>query len=302
MHRIPFHQCEMRILFTIPHFFRNDGHGVHGSTLCPPHVRSRAVATCVGALNELFGHGQLITDIGSLTSRAANNMTRANKLAVVLCTSGQDHLLSRLDLPQGSFVHQATDCEPQLLGFECHRVLAENIDRYDYFCYLEDDLILHDPWFFMKLTALTTLFSDRAVFQPNRYEAPRRSSISRAYIDGALPPSLLEPYKDIQAGPICDFSFLGHMCHMRIADNPHSGCFFLNAKQMQHWTQSTHFLSRDTSFVGPLESAATLGILRHFAIYKSTPDCANFLEIEHFGNLGSANIGSVISLPPHSQT
>ena len=41
---------------------------------------------------------------------------------------------------------------------------------------------------------------------------------------------------------------------------------------------------RDTSFLGPLESAATLGILRTFSIYKPAPENAAFLEIAHAGN------------------
>ncbi|WP_207436498.1 hypothetical protein, partial [Sabulibacter ruber] len=44
------------------------------------------------------------------------------------------------------------------------------------------------------------------------------------------------------------------------------------------------FLDRDASFVGPLESAATLGIMRSFKIYKPHESCANFLEIHHACN------------------
>jgi hypothetical protein len=38
------------------------------------------------------------------------------------------------------------------------------------------------------------------------------------------------------------------------------------------------FFDRDTSFIGPLESAATLGIMRAFRIYKPAPEHAAFLE------------------------
>jgi hypothetical protein len=65
--------------------------------------------------------------------------------------------------------------------------------------------------------------------------------------------------------------------------NPHSGCFFLNAAQMSRWAARPDFLDRDTSFIGPLESAATLGIMRTFRVYKPTVENANFLEIEHHG-------------------
>ncbi len=35
--------------------------------------------------------------------------------------------------------------------------------------------------------------------------------------------------------------------------------------------------------IGPLESAATLGIMRSLKIYKPAPENANFLEVEHHG-------------------
>jgi hypothetical protein len=52
---------------------------------------------------------------------------------------------------------------------------------------------------------------------------------------------------------------------------------------MAHWAAQPYFLDRDTSFIGPLESAATLGIMRAFKVYKPAPPNAGFLEIQHFG-------------------
>jgi hypothetical protein len=65
--------------------------------------------------------------------------------------------------------------------------------------------------------------------------------------------------------------------------NPHSGCFFLNARQMEHWAAQRHFLDRDSRLIGPLETAATLGVLRTFKIYRPAPINADFLEVQHFG-------------------
>ena len=52
---------------------------------------------------------------------------------------------------------------------------------------------------------------------------------------------------------------------------------------METWARQPYFLDRDTRFVGPLESAATLGIMRTFRVYKAAVESAGFLEIEHFG-------------------
>ena len=78
--------------------------------------------------------------------------------------------------------------------------------------------------------------------------------------------------------------------------NPHSGCYFLNAEQMEKWASTPYFLDRDTSFIGPLESAATLGTMKTFRIYKPAADDSNFLEIQHFGTTFLSLIGNQISI------
>jgi hypothetical protein len=78
--------------------------------------------------------------------------------------------------------------------------------------------------------------------------------------------------------------------------NPHSGCYFLNAEQMNHWVSKPYFLDGDTSFIGPLESAATLGIMRSFRVYKPANFNANFLEIQHFGSGFLSLIGNKVKL------
>ncbi len=65
---------------------------------------------------------------------------------------------------------------------------------------------------------------------------------------------------------------------------------------MVYWVKQEHFLDRDTSFVSPLESAATLGIMKTFRIYKTVPQQANFLEIQHFGTGFLRLIGEQVCL------
>ncbi|NEP47205.1 MAG: calcium-binding protein, partial [Okeania sp. SIO2H7] len=77
--------------------------------------------------------------------------------------------------------------------------------------------------------------------------------------------------------------------------NPHAGCYFLNAEQMKQWASKPYFLDRDTNFIGPLESAATLGIMKTFRIYKTAGPDASFLEIQHFGTTFLSLIGNQIS-------
>jgi hypothetical protein len=76
--------------------------------------------------------------------------------------------------------------------------------------------------------------------------------------------------------------------------NPHAGCYFLNGEQMREWASKPYFLDRDTNFIGPLESAATLGIMKTFRIYKTAGPDASFLEIQHFGTTFLSLIGNQI--------
>lgn len=212
----------------------------------------------------------------------------------MVCTTRDSHLIRDLELPLHLFKHSPTKAEPLLLGFECQTVLRDNIDNYDYYCFLEDDLILHDPWFFHKLRWFSDAFGIDTLLQPNRFEVPVRDDLLKAYIDGDIPSHLVTPFQNLADVPVLSHTFFDVHCDFVRPGNPHSGCYFLNSDQMQRWAASAHFLDRDTSFVGPLESAATLCILKTFRIYKPYRSTASFLEIEHHGSAGSANIGKVI--------
>ena len=45
---------------------------------------------------------------------------------------------------------------------------------------------------------------------------------------------------------------------------------------MASWAARADFLNRESRFIGPLESAATLGIIRAFNVYK--PSKSNTME------------------------
>ena len=50
--------------------------------------------------------------------------------------------------------------------------------------------------------------------------------------------------------------------------NPHSGFFVLSAEQFDTMSRQQHFLDMDCSFISPLESAATLCLLKNFSVFK----------------------------------
>jgi hypothetical protein len=287
----------MRILLTIAHFFKPDS-GQHASQRKDPRPRLQALTLNIAGLHQLFGKAQNVISIAQRLTLPANQL-QAHDLDIIVCTTQHNHLLDALALPYHFYKHCPTQADPLLLGFECQAVLRDCLGQYDYYCFLEDDLILHDPWFFAKLNWFTQQAGDSNLLQPNRYEVSSHSLICKAYIDGDLAPQVTAPFQQVKERPTIEGKLMGSSITFRRALNPHSGCYFLNANQMAHWASQPYFLEREISFVGPLESAATLGIMKAFRIYKPAPEQANFLEIQHFGmnflNLIGKNVDLVRS-------
>jgi hypothetical protein len=287
----------MRILFTIAHFFNPSGGGRHASQGKDPRPRIQALTACVSALHQLFGKSQCVLDIAQRQALPANQ-SQAHDIDVVVCTTSDFHLLSQVPLPPPLYTHHATSAEPMLLGFECQAVLADGLGKYDYYCFLEDDLCIHDPWFFVKLNWFAQITGDGNLLQPNRYEVSVTGAVRKAYIDGDIVPRATARFQNVGEQPELNGKIMGTPVPFRRALNPHSGCYFLNASQMAYWAQQPYFLDRDTSFIGPLESAATLGVMRTFRIYKPAPSMAAFLEIEHAGTGFLGLIGGQVGLSP----
>ena len=200
-----------------------------------------------------------------------------------------------LVLPEGSFL-QAVLPEggnPRHLGFFAQQVLAQQDGAYDYYCYLEDDLVVHDVEFFWKLAWFNQQFGAGKLLQPNRYEQELDSPyFQRGYIDpdgwdnpaaAERIPAMryLEQFTDFGQAPVLELPYLGRILRFCKAKNPHAGCFFLTAEQFARYQAQPFFGVPSEEWIGPLESAATIGLVKTFAVYK--PDFANgaFLEIEH---------------------
>ena len=175
-------------------------------------------------------------------------------------------------------------------------VLRDALGRYDYYAYLEDDLILLDPCFFHKLAWFDSIAGFESLLQPNRYEVADSMVARKVYVDGDLRPRVTSGVREVQASPEITAEAFGAPVRFRPALNPHSGCYFLTAEQMTYWAGQSYFLDRDTSFIGPLESAATLGIFRAFSVYKPVREQAGFLEIQHVGTQFLNQVGTELPL------
>ena len=271
----------MKILVTIPHYFNAHGDGKYVSTSSNSASRSEACRAAITALRRLFGSPQYRLDIDAWNAVPVNQ-SNTHELELVLCTTRGHHLIQQLGLPEAAYGHRAFEVEPMMLEFECQQVLREAIGKYDYYCFLEDDLIIHDPSFFRKLTWFHRRFGDECLVQPNRFELGGLDAlVTKLYIDGNLPPRSTARFQSIAQTPELTLPYLDATIRLVRPVNPHSACYFLTQSQMIHWAEQPHFLDRDISWCGPLESAATLGIMKTFRLYKPAPENMDFLELEH---------------------
>ena len=218
------------------------------------------------------------------------NSQAADAVDIAVCTVGDSHLINSLSVPRGMFHHQPVKCDPMMIGFACQQVLKAHLGKYDLYCYLEDDLLIKDSYFHQKLEWFTRTFGDEVVLLPHRYEISAKEALHKLYIDGPVRPDFTARWQDVNDCRMLNADFLGSEISFERWSNPHSGCFFLNAAQMARWVESPTFGDGDCSFAGPLESAASLGIMKTFRIHKPAAANAGFFELHHLHNryLGEA--------------
>ena len=289
----------MRVLIAIPHVFNPRGGGGYGSEGANPQPRISALTQSLQSLHALFGSQQVYFRYTDKLYSLPANHKHPVQIDVVVCTTQNLHILDRLPVPAGCYKHYPTQCEPMLLGFECHGVLKAGLGNYDYYGYIEDDIIIHDPLFFHKLSWFNSWVDNGWLLQPNRFEiASDDGVIAKNYIDPELLFHTGKPEENFAHYFTDNLTItakvMGKEVIIRRAENPHSGCFFLNQQQMELWAGQKYFMDRDARFFGPLESAASLGIARTFRVYKPGIENANFLEIEHFGDAWSQKIHGTV--------
>ena len=230
----------------------------------------------------------------------AANLDHRHQIDLHVVTDGSHHVLNHLDAPyRQRLIHVPTaPSDPLNLGFEAQAYLASQLDEgYDLLAYFEDDLIIHDPFFFHKLDRFVDEAGLDSVLLPQRFEfLPIPARIDKLYIDGAMPSDQLQLFLPDPSPPLQLGDSLWGDVMFESPRNPHAGCFVLRADQLRHWSQQSWWLDGDCSFISPLESAATLGLIKTFKLYKPTYASAMFLEAQHWG---TSFVGLMGRATPH---
>ena len=130
---------------------------------------------------------------------------------------------------------------------------------------------------------------------PNRIETLEgQGQLRRFYIDGNYNPAASLHYRQSQDLSL-SMQHLGEWVQFDQPSNLHSGCFFLNRDQSYLFLNSGHAGVVDESFHGPLESAATLAMLKTFQLLKPAHANGRFLTVEH----GGRNFMGLVPSLPH---
>jgi hypothetical protein len=267
----------MRILFTIAHSFQPIAQGHDASQRNDPQSRLQTLTTSISALHQLFGNPQQSIYMRQAPALSAKQV-QAHDIDVVVCTTQSDHLLDRLPLPSQLYQHHSTQGDPSLLGVECQALLRDRLDNYDYYCFLEDNLILHDPWFFAKLNWFTQQADELSLLQPHCY-AVADDSNHKIYRDQEIASHVSTSQERSQF----QGKMMGIPMRFQQVLHPRSNCYFLNQTQMRHWTSQPYFLGHNSCGLAQLESPTSPSLMNAFRVYKTASEQASFFAIQQSG-------------------
>jgi hypothetical protein len=269
----------MRLLIIVPHYFNPDpaGNSLYGSCLPDPVSRIAGLNAAIVGLHRYFGPNHY-----GLNGRRLEGH-EPSVLDIVIVTVQGKNVLEWIGITPQHYevVHFGGD--PMMLGFEVHRIMRERAGAYDYYGYMEDDLIIDDPAFFHKLSWFQSCFGPRTLLQPVRYEMSESATLAKIAIDRDIAEEQLLPFRRAGQQTSLSGEYGGMTQTFRIAPNPHSGCHFVSEEQLRLWISLPTFYDRQVAWRGPIESSNTLTAGKVFDMYKPATPNPWFLSIQHAG-------------------
>jgi hypothetical protein len=272
----------MRVLVVVSHYCSPEEEPRYASVdASRVGERKAAIERLIEGWRNEFGAGQAVL---SPAKRAFEYVPPpVEEVSIRVLTMEDRHVLDEeFCRTNGVTVVKTSPSHPRMLGFEAAKIFADHRNRFDVFVFTEDDLLVQDALFLDKIVWFTETFGYRRLLMPSRFEWNVKGPAVKTFIDGDVAARVTDRWFT----NLPDDEFLSHrvfnrMVNFRRARNPHSGMHVLTREQLSYWMQQPHWADQDTSFVGPLESSATLGVLKTFAIYKAWGRSFGFLGVEH---------------------
>ncbi|MEG3988922.1 hypothetical protein QUA13_17525 [Microcoleus sp. S28C3] len=168
-------------------------------------------------------------------------------------------------------IQEGPECDPMLVEFRLQEEFVERVEKFDWFLFIEDDIVLYDAFILEKLENFNRQSGyENAILYPNRYEMDQGT---KRYIDLTIQQPLL--WNQLSSVEIEGVKFAEF-------NNPHSAFYCLSRNQMKQWIKSGRIFKNQVVNVGLLESAATFCLLECFTIYKPHPSNLNYFEVRHY--------------------
>lgn len=170
------------------------------------------------------------------------------------------------------YVEEQQTCEPLYVPYSIQdKFMARKSEPFDWFLFMEDDIVIHDSSFLDKLILFNQHCPEsNGILYPNRYEMLEGT---KRYID-------LTINEDMAWDRLSVFEING----VKYAEcqNSHAALYCLTAKQLDYWSRCDRDWRNLDFMVGPLECAGTFSLLESFIIYKPHPQNLHSFEVEHY--------------------
>lgn len=177
------------------------------------------------------------------------------------------------------FVYYSDQSNPMHIEFDAmDAFLAYDDQSFDYFLFLEDDIIINDAWFIEKIKWFNnSVKNNKYLLLPHRYEY---ADGIKYYLDQmTFIGKSSENYHYFEAG-----SFSDGLARYSIFENPHAAMYCINRDQLSMWQRNGYLLRNQLVAIGDLESAATFSHMNIFEFFNPHPNYVGYLEVMHLGN------------------
>ena len=209
-----------KILIAIPHYYKKEKKSLYASSYMNEQKRAKIVSDTIAALLKLFSVRDKYVALGQNVNE--NNRPQylfldANQnlkyhLDICICVHQSMHLLDLLEIPT-KYYHKVNVnvSSPRYLGFGCLRLLKMMNNQYDYYCFLEDDIVIHDPLLFKKVSWFESMLGINYLLQPHRYITIESPGYLKFYCDNEIRKVVTKKWIDFEKKPKLQVPFYGEM-------------------------------------------------------------------------------------------
>ena len=202
---------------------------------------------------------------------------------IQLYTKKGKNLCGELPKNEKLKIIECNDIEDINIAQHASRMLLEQAENYDILAYIEDDIVIEDAEFFLKIHYLQRILGDEYTVVPHRCE------YMQDFGEVILSGDPETKRKDLfwNTGESREIKWNEKNIELYRATNPHSGCFFINSKQGVKLRECWKKRDWKSPFMlcGPLEHAASGRIIEAIKIMKTNPCDYRFLKVIHCDEL-----------------